>query len=609
MEIKKLVVGLFLMVGAFILFSIPNEKVDSQTDKFTIEHQLDYQFDSTIIDTYYPYSSLRPLINNTFNIEEELKGKTILIESSTDLYHWSWDLSYKNTMLNHAKKQELLSKNYALGQDIDYSERKSARFVPIGYSVENEVLEFTGTFDGRGFEITNLYFVVFSEYYFIDETMQVKVPSNYFSMFSYVGVSGSIQNVGLIDPIIDLENEHPDLKNYSFLAGENKGLIENVYVEDTRGLNEGGIRAVASLVDPALRKTASGIVHTNKGTFKDSYYVGESVVNSDYNNVFLEQPLLYSNTGNVDKLVFDSTIYKNGNGNYSTPQENLHLGSQVLSNEWAYYHDDGFPKLYKLDRNDQKQYEISTAAELIHFSKLITLRTVIHNKPFNESDFLLTNSINMNDVSKGAYKTPETEFKGKFIGSTTINNEIETYAQINNLYIDTGVLDGESIYYGLFSTYSGSFENIVFYNATIKPNPNQIENFTSSNFYLGFISGKLINATIKNIFINGTIDLENSKIGAFRVGALAGEASGSIKRVLFNSTSSINVGNQNYLDQTMNASFYQGGIIGKTSSTSKLSLYNVVNEASMTGLSANTKTAIALNYHFTILFRRFTSRT
>lgn len=88
MEIKKLVVGLFLMVGAFILFSIPNEKVDSQTDKFTIEQQLDYQFDSTIIDTYYPYSSLRPLINNTFNIEEELKGKTILIESSTDLYHW-----------------------------------------------------------------------------------------------------------------------------------------------------------------------------------------------------------------------------------------------------------------------------------------------------------------------------------------------------------------------------------------------------------------------------------------------------------------------------------------------------------------------------------------
>lgn len=48
----------------------------------------------------------------------------------------------------------------------------------------------------------------------------------------------------------------------------------------------------------------------------------------------------------------------------------------------------------------------------------------------------------MNDVSKGAYKTPETEFKGKFIGSTTINNEIETYAQINNFYIDTGVLDG-----------------------------------------------------------------------------------------------------------------------------------------------------------------------
>lgn len=161
----------------------------------------------------------------------------------------------------------------------------------------------------------------------------------------------------------------------------------------------------------------------------------------------------------------------------------------------------------------------------------------------------------------------------------------------------------------MFSTYSGSFENIVFYNATINPNPNQIENFTSSNFYLGFISGKLINATIKNIFINGTIDLENSKIGAFRVGALAREASGSIERVLFNSTSSINVGNQNYLDQTMNASFYQGGIIGKTSSTSKLSHYNVVNEASMTGLSANTKTAIALNYHFTILFRRFTSRT
>lgn len=597
---KKLLAGLFLTIGVLVLVVlITNKTVDSQSDQFLIEHQLEYEFDTEITNNYYPYSTLRPLLNNSFNISNELNGKTILIETSLDLYNWSRDLRYQNTSLNHAKKQELLSQNYALGQDIDYSERKSARFVPIGYSVENKLLEFTGEFDGRGFEITNLYFVVFNEYYFIDETMQAKVPSNYFSMFSHVGSTGSIQNLGLIDPIIDLENEHPDLKYYSYLVGENKGSIENVYVEDTRGIDEGGIRALASLVDEQSRKSASGVVHTNYGTFEDSYYTGESVINIDYTNVFLEQPILYTNINpaTYDKLVFDSLTYKRPTGSYSTGETNLKVSSSILSSDWAFYNEDGFPKLYKLQRNASNQYEITSAAELIHFTKLITLRTVIHNKPFNESDYILTRSINLNDVARGAYVTPRAEFKGSFKGKTTVVNDIEKYAQINNLYIDTGVLDGASIYYGLFSTYSGSFENIVFYNATIKPDPLQIEAFINSSFYVGFIAGKLINATVKNIFINGSIDLENSKIGAYQVGAVAGEASGTIQRVLFDSTSEIVVGTQNYLNQTMKESFYQGGIVGKADSL-KLTMYNIMNEGLLTGLSAATTTNNAVNYYY-----------
>ncbi len=597
---KKLLAGLFLAIGIFVLVaSIPNKIVDSQTNQFVIEHQLEYEFDTEISDNYYPYSTLRPLLTNSFNISNELNGKTILIETSLDLYNWSRDLRYQNTSLNHAKKQELLSQNYALGQDIDYSERKSSRFAPIGYSVENNILEFTGEFDGRGFEITNLYFVVFNEYYFIDETMQAKVPSNYFSMFSHVGSTGSIHNLGLINPIIDLENEHPDLKYYSYLVGENRGSVENVYVEDNRGIDKGGIKALASLVNEESRKSASGIVHTNYGTFEDSYYTGESVINVDYTNVFLERPILYSNItpGTYNRLVFDSSTYKSLTGSYSTGESNLKVSSSILSSDWAFYNEDGFPKLYKLQRNVDNQYEITSAADLIHFTKLITLRTVLNNKPFNESDYILTESINLNDVARGAYVTPRAEFKGSFKGKTTVVNGIEKYSQINNLYIDTGVLDGESIYYGLFSTYSGRFENIVFYNATIKPNPSQIEAFINSSYYIGFIAGKLNNATVKNIFINGSINLQNSKIGAYQVGAVAGEASGTIERVLFNTTSEIVVGTQTYLSQTMKESFYQGGIIGKTDA-SKLTMYNIMNEGSLTGLSASTTTNNAVNYYF-----------
>lgn len=589
---KKKILILSLLLAISFLFLPPKSKVYSLDLDIVSEHNLDYNYDLTEVTNFYYYNELRnELINNPLlNIAATLAGKKIMIETSEDLYNWSKDLSFFGGF-SKTIKDNLVNKDYILGQDIDYSEQKAKRFVPIGYSYLTEELVFTGSFDGRGFEIKNLYFSVFSEYYFVDDEDQIKVPSAYFSMFSFN--NGNIKNLGLINPIIDLENEHPDLRNFAYLVGENRslGVVENVYVEDLR--DTGGLRASASQVTEENVKLAAGIVHTNRGTFKNSYFAGPRVVNSAFQSFFRSEPLVYNNLGSSEKLVYDSNIYL-GNANNGSGETNLKTTSALTI--FRYYPLDGYPKLFGLTKNGDN-YEINGALDLIYFTKLINLRTTIGNKPFNEESYVLTENINFRDVSTGAYKTPVAEFTGSFVGLEKTVNGNTVYPQINNLVIDTAVIDGENIYYGLFSIFGGHFENIVFYNATITPKAEQVEDYTNSNFYIGFVAGILDDAEVKNVYIKGEIDLDETNVGAYRVGSVAGEASGHIERVIFDTSSFIDGGAQAYGSKSVKDNYYIGGIIGKTSESKKLTLYNALNKGALTGPSGSRQASNDVSAH------------
>lgn len=592
-------ISLFLILTIFLLFllSFTTTKVYTQTVNEVDYHNLDYSFKTSTESNFLPYSTLRANLNNSLNISSYLDGKTILIENSIDLYHWSSDLKHNNNFINHNKKQELLSQDYVLGQDIDYSERKSDRFFPIGYFIDGKKLEFNGTFDGRGFEITNLYLAVFEEYHFFDDNNQIKTPAPFFSTFNFVGSNGTIENLGLIDPIIDLENEIPELEYFSYLVGENSGTINNVYVEDTRDINTGGIRAPGFQVSSENRKQAAGIIHTNKGDFNNSYFTGETVVNGEYAYVFLEAPIVYKNDNNIDKIVYDGAKFKTENQNFiGISEQTLQTTSSLDSDIWTYYPNDGYPKLVKLNYNNGF-YEINNAVELIYFTKLIKFETVIHNS-FNEEKYLIKSDINLDDVGTGAYKTPDVEFRGSFIGEVTVVEGEEIYPQINNISITRSVTIGEEVYYGLFSSFSGSFENIAIYNASIKPDADLKGENINADYFVGFIAGKLTGATVKNVFIKGDMDFEDTLVGAFSIGGIAGIASGHIERVLMATGSKIFIGTQsNYNNEAMKNNFYLGGIIGRLDSN-KTTVYNVLNQATITSLNANVNTSSDLNFYF-----------
>ena len=103
---------------------------------------------------------------------------------------------------------------------------------PIGF-----IEPFNGTFDGQGYEITNLFYqTIMSEDSYNNDYFWFTFL---FPMFSKVGTNGVIKNFGLINPIMIQPIDLGIMNHASFIAGENRGLIENVYVRDTRGVSAG----------------------------------------------------------------------------------------------------------------------------------------------------------------------------------------------------------------------------------------------------------------------------------------------------------------------------------------------------------------------------------
>jgi hypothetical protein len=102
-----------------------------------------------------------------------------------------------------------LTAYYVLGNDIDASAtigwNGGAGFIPIGTLASG----FTGSFDGKGYKIFNLY---------------INRPStDYVGLFGYVGSGGVVKNVGL-------ESESVRGKTYvGGLVGRNSGTVDNCY--------------------------------------------------------------------------------------------------------------------------------------------------------------------------------------------------------------------------------------------------------------------------------------------------------------------------------------------------------------------------------------------
>ncbi len=163
-----------------------------------------------------------------------------------------------------------LTAHYALGNDIDASTTQNWEdpenpgtyfgFEPIG----NNTTQFTGSFNGRGHKISNLYIN--------------RPTTTYIGLFGYIGSGGIVENVGLENVSI------AGSLSVGGLVGQSSGTVSNSYstgsisgIEDVGGLvgyNEGTVTDSYSTNSVSGSFVIGGLIGCSPGTVSNSYSTG-----------------------------------------------------------------------------------------------------------------------------------------------------------------------------------------------------------------------------------------------------------------------------------------------------------------------------------------------
>lgn len=592
------------------------------------ETNLDVQTSSSEYMSYSEYRDNYCLAASSASVcASAASGKKIRFDDAEELYRFSMDVSFaeiyitgnptEDVKLSDTKIDVLLSLDYVLGQDIDYSIMQSKAFIPVGYiftDVEENLYQryFTGSFDGQGFEINNLYlagyeFLVYEDQVDLVTTIEIAI-SEYYSMFNYN--AGTIKNFGVTDANLEILELHPDITNLANIVGYNlaSGVVENIYVIDSRtSVTQAGIRYQVGTASEDFQ--AAGLVHTNYGTFTDSYYVSKVVVNGNFINKFDVQPVLFANFGTVSNLYYDSDLYlltvTVGSSTFLIDTPNAYATGESTSllksessglnqglNTWYFYPDDGYPILQGLIYDAVNEvYEITHPTDLAFFSEMMNFITVKNSTPFNESDYVLTNSIDMSILAEGIYQVPLKVFYGNFSGYNDSAIDLSDNYYIHNMVIEKPASVNSEYFSGLFSSLGTGavVENLNFSQSAIKFLTT--ETIYSYNFYMGAIAGKMVSATIENVLVDVDLDLGTEAIGRTYLGNIVGSASGVISRV--SATGEIDFGTHSFLSSyNINPKYYIGGIVGSAQSA-KLTIDEAINSSDIYGFSTSSDISLA----------------
>ncbi|BCR36238.1 hypothetical protein [Mariniplasma anaerobium] len=626
---KKIVLFVFITIFSFVVGSqLLNISFPSiAQDQYGIFTDHTYEELPPLVlpdDIYITYSDFRNNIALTSAQIEAINlatfDKIIRFDTANELYRFSIDVSYNlkftqyETKLTDAAISKLLSLDYALGRDIDYSVMKSKQFNPIGYDFYIEATHhqqaFTGTFDGNGFEITNLYFSGFdllTESLYEGTEFEIEISYvEYYAMFAYN--EGTIQNFGLINPTYEFNFESSSLYKAANIVGENRstGNVNHVYVIDYRtSALVSGIRMIASAGQ------ASGVLFDNYGTFNDAYYASRVVMNASYGSRFTVQPVLYTNhtTGTYSNLAYDDTLYQeivtisgssyniNTPNSYATSMETSELRSSnnILGSGWYYYPSENdpyakYPSTFGLElistptdislSNDpldivtlSTYYVIDNSLDLVAFSKMLDYTRESNLTPFRDMNYVVTSNIDMSSVAPNSYTTPTVEFAGVFAG---ISNEVSIYG----LEIVDGMVQ-QDYYAGMFGILTGDVYNLIFYDA--KLTLTNTDNYAGVSTYVGILAGDFISGEIRNVLGNVEIDLGHQTLGEMHVGGLIGRASGTVSGVYLEGTIIPNTDHVYRTDILINPSYHFGGVIGSTGQT-QLVLTDIYNNVDINGL-------------------------
>ncbi len=630
--------SLLVILAVIMSFGLFNEKTLTPTGQMIdFTEQIEHKFEELPVlnlpeDTYMSYTYFRDEVafNNATVLAINLAtwDKIIRFDTADELHRFSMDVSYNlkysqfETKLSQPAIAKLLSLHYTLGRDIDYSVMKSKKFNPIGYDFILEGVpyqqSFTGTFDGNGFEISNLYFSGYNELTeILYEGTEIETEVSYikyYAMFAYN--EGIIRNFGIINPTYEFNFENSELYRAANIVGKNfeSGIVHHVYAIDTRSVLIGGVRMVTSAGQ------AAGVMYENNGTFHNAYYAGRAVVNASYGSRFSVQPVLFQNVGSGihSELAFDDTLYQEsvtvGGSSYNITTPNalatsmttseLRNVNAVLGAGWFYYPAENnptpkYPSLLGLtyvsspiqitldqETNDtvtlSEYFVIEDALDLIAFSKLLNYTRSSGLTPYRELNYVISGNIDMQMVSANSYLTPTVEFSGTFTG---IDNDVYIYG----LNIVNGIAQ-ESYYAGMFSILTGSVYNLMIIESSLTLT--ETDNFAGVKNYIGFVAGDAINATIRNVLLDVTIDLGHKTLGELYVGTLVGRASGIVSSIYATGTLESNQDHIYRSDILINPAYYIGGIIGK-SGESSLFLYDAINAVTINGIGTSSTSMLA----------------
>lgn len=530
--LKKIMLLIIVVMTFFVLSLWLNDPIVIARDLSLSAPWLGDDLDVTPLqEVHYDshYVPFNTIIDRNDLIEHE---KIYVIESATDLYHWS-RLSIGPT------RSDFLSLNYVLGKSINYYdaiiENMDYRFHPIG-----AIDPFTGTFDGQGFEITNLYFQTVMD----EETYDQQYPGmQYMAMFSKLSAQAHIHHFGLINPIMIQPIEWRTWRYASYIAGENQGTIDHVYVIDQRK-DGAGLH-----VDGAFH--LAGLVSVNQGVMRDMWYASPSVRSRAVTMVLSASPTVTDNSGTLERVYYDQSTYLE-----EIPTDGIGLSlpsfqdQAYFSNEWYFNHhyealvdydqrhlvrmNRTYPTLQGLDLRG-KELLIKRPSDFIVMQELLSASPI-----FRQATYVLTKDLDMKRVAKDAYRISDVSFDG-VLKSDPIQAEHVLYNHqssdggspmhysIFDLSLSTAITHNDRDILSLFHVVFGTIQDMNFRRIHFRWHQ---QTSASSTLWIAPLAGELVKGRIHNVHVqvmNDDLDAISSYQAIVQAGFIA-KASGTIQQ-------------------------------------------------------------------------------
>jgi filamentous hemagglutinin family protein len=431
-----------------------------------------------------------------------------------------------STTLNNMHQLQLMAMapgaTYTLNQNLNAAPTGNstdvwagAGFAPVG----NAITPFTGTFNGAGHTINNLY---------INQPTDV-----YVGLFGGVGAGGQVNNVGLLnDSVSGGANGVLALSTgVGALAGANLGTINNSYAS---GTVTGGTSVYS----------VGGLVGHNQGSISNSYAMGN--VNGSYNVGglvgYINDGTLSNSFYNIDQLLINGGhllaaggLYDAQYQDWSTHGESLNIANYAsLPSLGAGYY--GVSSLQSLQdmlgfaENPGYSFRLTNNIDLSSAPGLfIPYFNTVFDGNNNTLANLLINTPHINDVGMFGLLLGTVNNLGVVNASVTGQSNVGglagiNYGNINNSYVTgsvTGVIQGSPGFKMPGSAVGG----------LVGENGNQngymggsiYNSYSTANVAGGQFVGGLVGvniAPINNSYATGAV---TGNLGATGIGGLAGQ--------------------------------------------------------------------------------------